>query len=78
MRILLCAEITCGSTRKNNNLHVELVSDAFDHTRPNDEHALERFSQPNCPSEPGNVGLGSWACSLLVECGNSGRQPPYY
>ena len=27
MRILLCAEITCGSTRKTVNLHVELVSD---------------------------------------------------
>jgi hypothetical protein len=26
MRILLCAEITCGSTRKTVNLHVELVS----------------------------------------------------
>jgi hypothetical protein len=27
MRILLCAEITYGSTRKIVNLHVELVSD---------------------------------------------------
>jgi hypothetical protein len=27
MRILLCAGITCGSTRKTVNLHVELVSD---------------------------------------------------
>jgi hypothetical protein len=29
MRILLCAEITCGSTCKTVNLHVELVSDAL-------------------------------------------------
>jgi hypothetical protein len=27
MRIFLCAGITCGSTRKTVNLHVELVSD---------------------------------------------------
>jgi hypothetical protein len=27
MRILLCPGITCGSTRKTVNLHVELVSD---------------------------------------------------
>jgi hypothetical protein len=29
MRILLCAEIICGSTRKTVNLHVELVSDVL-------------------------------------------------
>jgi hypothetical protein len=29
MRILLCAEITCGSTRKTVNLHEELVSDVM-------------------------------------------------
>jgi hypothetical protein len=29
MRILLCTEITCGSTHKTVNLHVELVSDVF-------------------------------------------------
>jgi hypothetical protein len=28
MRILLCAGLTCGSTRKTVDLHVELVSDA--------------------------------------------------
>jgi hypothetical protein len=29
MRILLCAEITCGSKRKTVNLHVKLVSDVM-------------------------------------------------
>jgi hypothetical protein len=31
MRILLCAGITCSSTHKTVNLHVELVSDAIGH-----------------------------------------------
>jgi hypothetical protein len=35
MRILLCAEITCGSTRKTVNLHVELVSDVVAGNRKN-------------------------------------------
>jgi hypothetical protein len=34
MRILLCAEITCGSTRKTVNLHVELVSDVLFYFSP--------------------------------------------
>jgi endonuclease III len=42
MRILLCAEITCSSTRKTVNLHVELVSDGGG-VLPRDYPVLTQF-----------------------------------
>jgi hypothetical protein len=72
MCILLCAEITCVSTRKTDNLHVELVSDVvaysiLDNNNNSEEEVDNNNSDDNGKQEETKPQMTAYLIEKIVK-----------